>query len=289
VLLSSPCKGQWQDSIRDYLSAPHNRLSYRELPAGKEGEVLQLIRPYLRDSSAMVRDRARTLIVELTTRTQDASVRMQGPELLISAFAAQPERQGQILAELRRYRRDDFSNVARDSVRGWVRGAGPWLDQCMMLAGFLGLADLAVTIHARTFSDSPSYLRWAALLSNARIGKAYAVEEILQRVRKLPVNDEVVYKIFPDLLYTRQPECIAYVVDAMKSDARNCSSPNADNDTPMPCAYRIMEQLSGVIEGFPVHVDQYGDVVSGDYPTALKEARTWLRENPAYKIVTDTY
>lgn len=109
------------------------------------------------------------------------------------------------------------------------------------------------------------------------------------RVKKLPVNDDVVYQVFPDLIYTRQQEAIAYLVTALDSDATDCLSADAERQTPISCGYRIMEQLAAIIEGYPLILGESGDIITGDYPAALNIVRKWFQINQTYSIRNDRF
>jgi hypothetical protein len=115
------------------------------------------------------------------------------------------------------------------------------------------------------------------------------MQNILDRVKKLPVNDNVVYEIFPDLIYARQMEAISYLTRVLFSDENNCESADAENATKIPCAYRVMEQLAPVSEGYPLELGESGDVKTKDYTAALKKVREWFRKQKDYKIIRDTY
>ncbi|HEX8038201.1 MAG TPA: hypothetical protein VF490_03595, partial [Chryseosolibacter sp.] len=157
------------------------------------------------------------------------------------------------------------------------------------LAGYLGLRDLEPDIWQRSQPGNPIAIRWAAMLSLARLGNSEATAAIMKRVSKFPVNDDVVYELFPDLLYTRQPEAIAYMIAALQSDDPNCLSADAEKEKPIPCGYRIMELLAPVIAGYPLQVDQSGDLATSDYPKALQTVRAWFNHSTAYQILTDKY
>jgi hypothetical protein len=105
----------------------------------------------------------------------------------------------------------------------------------------------------------------------------------------LPVNDEVVYQIYPDLVYTRQKEIVALLIGQLNSDVKNCESADAERPANIPCAYRVMEMLAPAIEGYPVKLDASGDIDAKDYTEALQKVRTWFKEHPDYKISKDKF
>ena len=127
------------------------------------------------------------------------------------------------------------------------------------------------------------------MLALARMGDNYALEDVLKRIRKLPVNDDVVYQVFPDLVYTRQRATFDVLLQALNSDETNCESANAEVERKIPCAYRVMEMLAPAIQSYPLKVDESGDIDTNDYTEALKTVRDWFRANGNYIIRTDSY
>jgi len=74
------------------------------------------------------------------------------------------------------------------------------------------------------------------------------------------------------------------LIQTLNNDAKNCMSADAEHETKIPCAYRVMEMLAPVIEGYPLTVDESGDIVTNDYEDALKKVREWFVAHPDYKI-----
>jgi hypothetical protein len=162
-------------------------------------------------------------------------------------------------------------------------------EELLRLIGFLELTDLKESIRPYTQIGNSQATRWAAIVSLARMNDVAATEEMMRRARKLAVSDDIIYKIFPDLAYSRCPEAIAYMVEALQSDEKNCLSADAENEQAIPCGYRIMEQLAPVIDGYPLQLDGSGDLKTTDYIAALKTVREWFAKHPNYKILRDRY
>ena len=92
-----------------------------------------------------------------------------------------------------------------------------------------------------------------------------------------------------DLIYTRNKKIYDLLVKEITNEAKNCQSANNDSGEMSLCAFRIMEQLAGKVIGFPVQVDQTGEIV-GDYTEALTQARKWvLSTKLEYSINTNQY
>ncbi len=296
AMMTCICHGQdLRNSFQDYFSQIRagRRPSMAKAISSNDSAVfsLEILQPFLKDSSDAVRAKAYEATFLICSRSEDVDVRRHGVEILTSGYSGkQDENAAEAIAFLTHFRKDDFTLSAKDSLRKYVRSSGNLhVDGLMKLAGYLGLRDLIPDIRPWSLAGNPTPLRWAALLSLARLGDPSAITDIMKRVRKLTVNDDVVYEVFPDLLYTRQSEPIAYAIEALQSDDRNCRSPDAEREKPIPCGYRIIELLAPVIDGYPLELDETGDIKTNDYTEALKTVRAWFNSGKAYKILTDKY
>lgn len=196
---------------------------------------------------------------------------------------------GLALDYLATFQKEDFTASAKDGIRNLVRNKPAHFDQVLKLAGFLELTDLKENINPYTQAGNAQSIRWAALVTLSRMNDSEAISEVMRRVRKLPVNDDIVYKIFPDLVYTRHAEAIRYMVEVMQRDDKNCMTADAEREEPIPCGYRIMEQLAPVIKGYPVELDESGDIKAKDYTAALQKVRDWFIKHKDYTIVRDRF
>jgi hypothetical protein len=269
----------------------HPRLSDALTGGESESRLLESLRPYLLDSAGAVRAKAYDLASAIGSGSSDTTLRHAATAILTQACKdSVVENCGLALELLTHFKKNDLSAATMDSMRQYIRsGRCPYMDLCLRIAGFLGLKDLVAYIRPYAQPGNSVPVRWAALLSLARLGDLAAVAEVAKRAKKFPVNDDVVYRIFPDLLYTRQRDLITIVIDALQSDKRNCLSADAEKEVPIPCGYRIMEMLAPVIDGYPVRLEETGDLAATDYPGARHRVRKFFDSKTDYKIVTDTY
>ena len=263
----------------------------RELPGAEDGaRTLGILDPFLSDSSVAVRHRALEFVYRFSSLAGADSLRAGGVARLMRACRDRDHGiRATALDLLTRFERNDFTNSARDTLRQLIRSEVAPLDRLIKLAGYLKLTDLMGEIHPWSQPPHPPLLRWCALQSLARMGQSDAMADIMRRVKRLPVNDDLVYRVFPDLVYTRQPEAINYIIAALRSDETNCLSADTEIERAIPCGYRIMELLAPVIKDFPLESDPGGDLKTRDYATALATVRLWFATNPAYTILHDKY
>jgi hypothetical protein len=257
----------------------------------KGSSVLEMIKPYLADSSNWVRGKAHDVVHRIASHAPTSSpVRMHG--IIILTESLKDKDASNVRSALRyltTYGKGDFSKEAKDSLINRIKLKPADLDQLIKLAGFLNLTQIKDEIRPYAQAGNPKQIRWAVLLALARMGDAAALKDLMQRVSKLPVNDDVVYKIFPDLIYTRQKKSLDYMIEALNSDVKNCMSADAEKEVEIFCGYRIMEQLAPVIQDYPFKLDLSGDLQTDDYPSALSTVRNWFRAHKDYTILTDHF
>lgn len=283
-----------QELTSDYFQSIRSG-KYPSIPAqlslsGNADAILLALQPYLYDTLHTVRSGAYEITYLTAQASSRTSIRTLGIDILARASRDQdPGNVGLALDYLTEFTEKDFALSAKDTIRNLVRTHNPYSAQAIKLAGFLQLTDLKKEITPYMQPGNPTSLRWAAIISLARMGEPEAVKDMMKRVTKLPVNDNVVYEVFPDLIYTRQREAITYLVEALKSDVKNCLPADAEREAPIVCGYRIMEQLAPVIKDYPLQLDESGDIKTNNYEDALRIVRQWFETNREYKILNDRY
>lgn len=298
LLASIPVFTKAQD-IKKTLSAYFSEVrsgKYQSIPKNlfqpeNVAKTLSLITPYLTDTSGAVRSKAYALIQLTGNTTREAHLRENSVAKLIEAVKDRDSgNAGQALNYLTGFRQEDFTPAARDTIRALFTRKTPHYDVLIRLTGFLELKPLQSALRALSQQSSASKKdRWSALLALSRMGDPYAIESVLSRVKRLPVTDEVVYEIFPDLVYTRQRAVFDLLIDALNSDAKNCESANAASESKIPCAYRVMEMLAMAVVNYPLPLDASGDIDTKDYKTALETVREWFKANKDYTISKTNY
>lgn len=252
--------------------------------------TLKAITTYYKDTLAIVRSKAYTITQLAGTNARSEVPRSAAVLQLISACRDKDGGNvGQVLDYLSTFHKGDFSTTAQDSLRKMFTVKPPHFEKLIRIIGFVELVDLKEQIRAYTLPGTPRAVRWSAIIALARMGDETALSNMMTRVQKLPVNDDIVYEIFPDMVYTRNKVAIDYLVKVMSSDEKNCMSADAEREVEIPCGYRIMEQLAHAIEKYPFQLDESGDLITKDYVKALQTVREWFDKNPSYTIRKDTY
>ncbi len=288
------------------LSAQQNKLEnyFAQTRAGKyptipteiakpenASNALNTLSIYLNDSTVVIRQRAASLSRYIGTQSNISSIQAKAiNQLVIASKDKDNGNVGAALLYLTEFKKKDFSKSNLDTLYAIFKRKSAHLNTLIKLMGYLEIQasknDLYNLSHDQSLGRKD---RWTAMLALARMNDEQAANDVLNRVKRMPLTDAVVYEIFPDLIFTRRPEAIAFLVEAIYSDAKNCESPNSDSDERILCAYRIMEMLAPVIGKYPVKQNASGDLETTDYPAALQQVRDWFRNNKSYTILRDTF
>ena len=294
LLLHTTCglsAQSWKDEIEIGLRQGSRNIDdvYKGFTPEGSREIMRFIVPFAFDSIYSVRTRAVELAHDFATASDDTITRQMCVQMLLNMVDRDPEVTGTALSLLTNYCPRDFTLQARDTIRLLVLRHTASLNPLLKISGFLKLNNLEAPIRKYTLRGNAFATRWAALLSLARMGYQDAISDVLIRIDKIPLNDQTVYSIMPDLIYTRQPDIIRFILRLIQSDENGCFTADAEREVPIPCAYRIIEQLAPVIDEFPVEVDHTGDLTTNDYPAALAVVRDWFKDNSTFKIRNHQY
>ncbi len=255
-------------------------------------KLLEALKPYLSDTLPAIRSEAYYLMARAGLVSQKKNVRTASVNLLLNGWRdADSGINGQVAGSLYRFNRNDFDAKALNSLRKLSSPVLPYEGKYFKLIGKLGLTDEMTAIQANINRQEPRMAtadQWAGYLALARLGQTSALERVMEVAAKAGVNDDVVYELFPDLLYVANPQTVDHVVQAMYIEEERCSSADPESSQSISCAYRIMELLAPVVEGFPIQLTAAGDLAERDYEKALTVVRQWFKEKDGrYTILKD--
>jgi len=260
------------------------------LSAENSKPALEKLLPFETDSNDVVRTAAYHLVKTIGVASTAPAIRSKAIQQLVSGLKDADQHNSVIACEhLKDFSKNDFSDVSRERITELFRSSENYFPEFIRLIGFLEAQKNTSNLQSLSQPGNDTRIRWASLLALSRMGDASATADILKRVKKAGVNDDVVYDIFPDLIYTRNKDVFAYLLEILNSDEKNCESADTERGGKIPCAYRVMEMLAPVIKDYPLTLDASGDIKTKDYAAALKTVRDWFRQHPNYTILKNTY
>jgi hypothetical protein len=168
-----------------------------------------------------------------------------------------------------------------DSISSLIANHPLLYKDAVLLAGYVGNPIFIERINslfpnARNFTKQE---RWATYKALARLGDKDALNYCINRVSSIPLSDQVIDVLYPDLIYIHKREAFEVMIKALYSDEPLCTSANPNSDSKIICGYRIMELLALAITDFPVKVLPSGDLDTKDYKQALIVVRNWFDKN----------
>ncbi len=274
-----------EELVRAYVQKSRNHITdgeiLRKITELPSGQVIKAYVPYTNDSLSEVRAIGYNGIYKAGIRAVDAADRITAVSLLIKALSDDDHGiAGQAAGYLTEFRKDDFNAESRYLLSQMVKGNPPYLAKIIKLTGYLGIDELIYNYSLMTKENRyRSSEKMAMLMAMARMGDSASVNTVMARISKLPVNDDVVYNIYPDLAYMRQKKAFDFLFDKIMSDSKDCRSSNPDNEKPIICAYRIMQLVAPYVADFPVKTDKWGEIIITDYDKTLDDVRKWITEH----------
>ncbi len=253
-------------------------------------DIIASLGIYAEDTLEVVRRKAYYIVKRIGEKSTDTTVRQQVVSFLMNGVADTDRGiSGYCSESLSGFDRADFSQADRNRLGEYLIPQTPHFDQVIQLAGYLGEDGYRNALVSITDSEANFTIRWASRLARARMGDPASIDYILRKLQQAPINDDFVYDIVPDLVYTRQLEIIKFLEGIIQNEEKNCSSADPDANTKILCGYRVIEYLAPVIENFPLPIDEFGELEIDNYENALIIVREWFSENTNYIIKNDAY
>jgi hypothetical protein len=255
-----------------------------------EVKIIKAAIPFCYDTSREVSLRAYYILDRVARKSHSN----EAQRLAIHAFVLglkknDPAINSQATTALTGYRRENFLKSERDTIAARLTPNYSNLSGLLKLAGYLELQQSIPVIEALSNGQVDMDIKWAANLALSRMGVQSGTNFVLSRVSNARMDDNLVYDIVPDLIYTRNADVYKFLENALSSNDENCQSANPDFDENILCGYRIMELIAPTIRDFPIKTDAAGELATTDYKAALVKTRNWFAANQNYKIITDQF
>ncbi len=255
-------------------------------------DAFYAINRFTTDSSVNVRQDAYKLLGFLGQRTANEEVRSRcAKQLVIGMRDKDSGIVGNVIDLLTSFGVKDFDKESLRELITLLNEKIPHYDRLVKLVGYLKIEE-SVSPMKQLLSEGKctNNIRWSLYLALARIGDEDAIDYCMRKVKSAKVNSNLVYEVFPDLVYIRQKEAFNYLFDIIQSDSKDCSSPNPDSDVKIICAYRVIGLVAPYIVDFPVKSDQYGGISTDITAEVQTKVRNWIASNrEAYLLITNKY
>ncbi len=254
----------------------------------KLDKLISQLTPYYTDSLTIIRQKAYYL-----TYKKGISGTEKNEAAVLKLLEGCNDRNGGIVGQNLGFLKDfspaTFNKQARKNIEDLLnKRHAVHFKKLAMLAGYVGISPESLEKQL-LMPDITKEKKWALSLALAREGKTEQIEYCLNVIKKMPVNNDLMNYILPDLIYIRQKEAIDYCIILLNSDEKLCSPSDPDKQGKILCGYYMMEQLATVVIDFPYKIDGTGSLITEDYESALNTVRKWFQTNPTYKLNTEIF
>ncbi|MBN9293981.1 MAG: hypothetical protein J0G96_08380 [Flavobacteriia bacterium] len=194
------------------------------------------------------------------------------------------------LKAMRAFERKHFTSASKENILQVVSFNDLARIEAIEIIGFIGNeGDISFLKGISKFVSLGKKEQYKTLLALVRLGDPESVDQYIQDITSRVINDQLVYSILPDMIYTRNKRVFDFLLQDTQHSIARCYSGNNDSPEKILCAYRILEEIAPYILNFPVSVDRSGSL-TGDYETALEKVRKWVVDSQLeYTINTQLF
>jgi hypothetical protein len=282
--------------IKEYFDEAMNGKSISVSPAVLEQiplpELIDQSKPFLYNKDPFVRYKAIDLFNMKGALLKNSEDKKIIVTLLIEACKdSDGGNSGVASKALLLYALNDFTPQAADSLVSLLTRRHFYYERIIRIAGFLQTTkanEVLNDLHTKDTTITKKE-KWAVDLALARMGNQESLEYCMGKITSVPVNDQSLAYLFPDLIYMRQPASINYMLQEVLSDEKKCRSSNPDKEEKIICAFKILELVAPVIAEFPVKLTSYGELDIENYDEALKAVREWIKQDKPYSLIRYIY
>lgn len=249
---------------------------------------LEALKPYAADTSGVKRLLACSLCGAAAKAAKEGNVRGKAIDILVGFVSDNVASvRATSIRALQGFRYSEYTDVHKQRLTDALAGKTyTEIKPAIRLAGFLNLQGLKEQLQGFTNDMSlKTRQRWEAHLALARMGDKGAIDYIMEKIKTVPVGNDLMYDFVPDLIYTHQKEVYDYIIEILESDKELCTSSNPDASGNILCGYRAMEYLAPVVENYPLKTRASGDIDTKDYKEALKTVRKWFKKHKGDYII----
>ena len=245
---------------------------------------------YYSDTVVQVRQQAYYLTFKIGSQAE-LDEQQRAVRILLNGCAdANKAVVGRCLSYLKSFSIYTFDSNSREKLNYLLQKKEvPHFRELYMLAGYVDVGFGTIQQQLLSVEDYSSNQLWVMRVALARMGHTESLKYCMQLADQVEDGNNKVAYLVPDLIYTRQKEALDYCIEILKSDEKNCLSPNPDVDAKILCGYRVLELLAPVIKHFPYKPGPAGSLQVNDYEKALLGAREWFTTHPNYEIHTDKF
>lgn len=243
-------------------------------------EVSQSLSKFFTDSSSAIRYESLNINTQIAIKSKDKIVIIKAIQDNVKNCVMNGSINNQIAGLLKKYNKSDFSAEELLLINNTLQSQQNNLGTLTKIYAFAGQPSVSSDINLLLSKPNLTKSDKRDLkLALVRCGDERLTNKMYETLKLQVINDDLIYSALPDVIYTKNKLLFGHLLNAILSNDKKCSSANNDDNTPIICAYRLIEQMAPHINNFPVAINEKGEINSKDLGKTLIEAREWISKN----------
>lgn len=274
VIIATSCFSQ--SSVNEYFQLLKQKKQTKNLPDSLFLEpnlekTIKEILPFFKDTSLNIALNVVPIYVRACKAYSKSDIRKEAVKRLIKLSIDGID----CLNYLKGFYVNDFDDEAKEKIANHILSSKVNKDW-MLISGFLKIEKLMAHYRKIAFSqqESPTY-RWNTMLAMARMNDEGAINELIRVQNIQSFNDDFIYEILPDLLYTKNKKIYSALLEKTKQSDEKCDSPNPNSENSTPCICLALPAFSASIIDFPIKVNASGDIMERNCNLAIQKFNNW--------------
>lgn len=243
-------------------------------------EISQSLNKFFTDSSSAVRYESLNINSQIATKSKDKLLIKKAIQNIVLNCVMNGSINNQIAGLLKKFNKNDFNSEELLLINNTLQSQQNNLGTLTKIYAFAGHPEVSGDINLLLSKPSLTKSDKKDLkLALVRCGNEQLTDKMYEKLKQQVINDDLIYSALPDVIYTKNKLLYGHLLNAILSNDKKCSSANNDDNTPIICAYRLIEQMAPHINNFPVTINEKGEINSKDLPKTLIEVREWISKN----------
>lgn len=243
-------------------------------------EISQSLNKFFTDSSSAVRYESLNINSQIATKSKDKLLIKKAIQNIVLNCVMNSSINNQIAGLLKKFNNSDFSAEELLLINNTLQSRQNNIGTLTKIYAFAGQSEVSGDISLLLSKPSLTKSDKKDLkLALVRCGDEQLTNKMYEKLKQQVINDDLIYSALPDVIYTKNKLLYGHLLNAILSNDKKCSSANNDDNTPIICAYRLIEQMASHINNFPVTINEKGEINSKDLPKTLIEVREWISKN----------
>lgn len=281
--------------MTDVKSSGYSNVDKKALFANEASQkaTIKALQAYSKDTLVSIQNEVYSILSQVGLKSaKGSSSKQMAIDGLIAGINTQfSESELSCINQLRKFNSTDFSLNQKEKIKQTIainqNNIGALAKLVAFVCGSVAQQDLNRLSSKEGLSkNDKKHIKYAKV----RAGDDALAQKLIDGCKQQLINDDFVYGLVPELIYTRNKKVFSYLFELVMSDEKRCTTSDNEDEKPMICGYRIIAQIAPYVSNFPVKLNSNGEVDAANPEVLLSNVRKWIQTNKTnFVLNTDIY